>query len=182
MQMGGGDEITGAFESSGRMNCAPPDGETNILWTEEVELIRKMRPEDRAIYLEMARAFYASEAVLHAVPEEHFAAAFDEMMRSEDYLRGLILELEGEVAGYALLCRTYTQEAGGIVVWVDELYVRPEFQGRGLGKSVFAALPFLAPAARYRLEIEPDNVRAERLYRRMGFVDLPYRQMVRDEK
>lgn len=139
-----------------------------------------MRPEDRATYMEMARAFYASGAVLHPVPERHFADAFDEMMRSEDYISGLIFELDGQVAGYALLCRTYTQEAGGVAVWVDELYVRPEFRGRGLGKSLFTALPEIAPAARYRLEIEPDNARAEKLYRQMGFVDLPYRQMVRD--
>ena len=44
----------------------------------------------------------------------------------------------------------------------------------------FEALPELVPAARYRLEIEPDNVRAEKLYRRMGFEELPYKQMVRD--
>ena len=145
-------------------------------------MIRKMRVEDRETYLQMAREFYHSGAVLHPVPEEHFQNAFNEMMRSEDYLTGLIFEHEGRTAGYCLLCRTYTQEAGGMVVWVDEIYVRPEFQGQGLGKALFAQLKALAPAARYRLEIEPDNVRAEKLYRNMGFVELPYKQMVRDEQ
>lgn len=144
-------------------------------------LIRKIVPEDREVYLRMAREFYNSEAVLHPVPEWHFSAAFEEMMRSEDYLTGLIFECEGQVAGYCLLCRSYTQEAGGMVVWVDEIYVRPEFQGRGLGHALFEALEQIAPAARYRLEIEPDNVRAEKLYRKLGFKDLPYRQMMREK-
>lgn len=145
-------------------------------------MIRKIRPEDRAIYLELAHEFYHSPAVLEPVPDAQFERAFDEMMRSEDYLKGYIFEQDGQIAGYALLCQTYTQEAGGRVIWVDEVYVRPEFQGRGLGRSLFEALPELAPAARYRLEIEPDNVRAEKLYRRMGFVDLAYKQMKRESE
>ena len=143
-------------------------------------MIRKITPADREIYIEMARAFYHSEAVLHPVPDAHYARAFDEMMRSEDYLLGLIFEQDAKPAGYALLCKTWSQEAGGSAVWIDEIYVLPEFQGRGLGRAFFAELEAIAPAARYRLEIEPDNTRAEALYRRMGFEVLPYRQMVRD--
>lgn len=148
--------------------------------TEESKLIRKIQAADRAVYLEMAHAFYHSPAVLHPVPEKHLEDAFAEMMRSEDYLRGLIFEVDGRVAGYALLCLTYTQEAGGRVVWIDELYVRPEFQGQGLGHAFFASLQEIAPAARYRLEIEPDNLRAKKLYASQGFEELAYAQMVRD--
>lgn len=144
-------------------------------------MIRKIAPGDREEYLKMAAEFYRSDAVLHPVPESHFARAFDEMMRSGDALIGLIFEEDGKRAGYALLCGSYSQEAGGRVVWIDEIYLRPEFRGRGLGKAFFAALPKLAPAARYRLEIEPDNARAEKLYRALGFQPLGYKQMVRDE-
>ncbi len=143
-------------------------------------MIRKMTKADRAAYIHMARDFYRSPAVLHPVPDAHFERAFDEMMRSEDYMLGLVFEWEGALAGYALLCKTYSQEAGGLAVWVDELYVRPAFRGRGLGRAFFQALPELLPAARYRLEIEPDNLRAQKLYRAMGFEPLPYAQMVMD--
>lgn len=65
-------------------------------------------------------------------------------------------------------------------MWIEEIYVRPEFRQKGLGKTFFEALDRIQPAARYRLEIEPDNQRAERLYRSLGFEPLPYRQMVKD--
>lgn len=143
-------------------------------------MIRKIIPADRETYLKMARDFYHSEAVLHPVPDEHYIRAFDEMMRSEDYLLGLIFEQEGRTAGYALLCKTWSQEAGGPVVWIDELYVLPEFRGKGLGKAFFAGLQEIAPAARYRLEIEPDNARAEKLYNAMGFETLGYKQLVKE--
>jgi len=143
-------------------------------------MIRKITPNDRAVFLQMAREFYRSEAVLHPIPEARHARAFDEMMRSDMYMEGLIFESCGETAGYALLCKTYSQEAGGLAVWIDELYLRPSFRNRGMGKAFFAELPKLIPAARYRLEIEPDNARAEKLYRAMGFAVLDYKQMVKD--
>lgn len=143
-------------------------------------MIRKIAETDRAAYIRMARDFYHSPAVLRPVPDGHFVRSFDEMMRSEDYMLGLILEWEGSVAGYALLCKTYSQEAGSLAVWIDELYVQPEYRGRGLGREFFRALPELVPAARYRLEIEPDNLRAAKLYRSLGFEPLPYAQMVMD--
>ena len=143
-------------------------------------MIRKITPDDRAIYLKMAHEFYHSEAVLHPVPEANYARAFDEMMRSDAYMVGLIFEIEEQIAGYALLCKTYSQEAGGMAVWIDELYVRPDFRNRGIGHAFFAELEAIVPAARYRLEIEPDNIRAEKLYRSMGFDVLGYKQLVKD--
>lgn len=143
-------------------------------------MIRRITPADRETYLQMAHDFYHSEAVLHAVPDEYFVRAFDEMMRSEDYLTCLIFEADGKTAGYALLVNTWSQEAGGRAVWIDEIYVLPEFQGRGMAKAFFAELKEIAPAARYRLEIEPDNARAEKLYRGVGFEELGYRQLVMD--
>lgn len=144
-------------------------------------MIRKITEQDRALYLEMAHEFYHSPAVLHAVPDAHFERCFDEIISGSPFTDALILEHEGVAAGYALLSRTYSQEAGGLCVWIEEVYVRPQYQGKGIGKAFFHALPRIAPAARYRLEIEPDNARAERLYRSLGFEPLLYRQMVRDE-
>lgn len=36
--------------------------------------------------------------------------------------------------------------------------------------------------SRFRLELEPGNEKAERLYRRLGFEPLDYRQMVKEKK
>lgn len=143
-------------------------------------MIRKITPADREAYLRMAHDFYHSEAVLHAVPDEYFTRAFDEMMRSEDYLLCLIFEADGKTAGYALLVNTWSQEAGGKAVWIDEIYVLPEFRGQGIAREFFAELKQIVPAARYRLEIEPDNTRAEKLYRSVGFDVLGYKQLVMD--
>lgn len=145
--------------------------------------IRKITPSDRAQYLAMAKEFYSSEAVLHPVPESNFETAFAELCGSDRRICGYIIELEGQTAGYALLARFFSQEAGGEVIWFDELYVREAFRGKGLGslamKEIFAQFP---DAAAFRLEIEPDNDSAKRLYERLGFGALGYAQMLRPGK
>ena len=145
-------------------------------------MIRKITGNDRAVYLQMAHDFYHSEAVLHPVPDENLHVTFKEMLRSDAYLTGLIFEKDGKIAGYALLCKTWSQEAGGKTVWIDELYVLPEFQGQGIGHEFFFQLREIEPAARYRLETEPDNLRAKKLYESMGFEELAYQQLVMDIK
>ena len=140
--------------------------------------MRRLRQQDRELYLSMARDFYSSEAVSHNVPQAYLERTFDELMRSDTYAVCYLLEHAGAVAGYALLARTFSQEAGGPVVWVEELWIQPRFRGLGLGGTFLRELPRHLPAARYRLEVEPDNHRAKALYARCGFSPLEYEQMI----
>ena len=141
--------------------------------------IRKIRPEDKDTFLSMSRDFYASSAVLHDVPEEYHQRCFAELMRSEDYARCYMLEYTGKTAGYALLSLSYSREAGGLCIWIEELYVLPEYQGLGAAHMFFGWLEENIPAARYRLETEPDNLRAKKLYTSLGYYPLEYEQFIK---
>ena len=67
------------------------------------------------------------------------------------------------------------------MVWLEELYIRAEFRSRGLGSEFFRQVTEEnRDARRFRLEVEPENVRAIALYRRLGYENLPYVQMIRD--
>lgn len=143
-------------------------------------MIRALTKNDRNNYLRMAHDFYHSPAVLQPVPDSYLERSFDEMMRSDVYMRGLIFEADGQTAGYVIISRTYSQEAGGPVAWIEEIYVKEEYRGNGLAHELFARLREIEPAARYRLETEPENLRAKELYKSMGFTMLGYEQMVMD--
>lgn len=143
-------------------------------------IIRRIEEGDRAEFIAMSREFYSSPAVLQDIDAEYHTAAFNELLLRDTYLECYVFLVGIDTAGYALLCKSYSREAGGAAVWIDELYVRPEYRGQGLGSEFFEFLEKNIPAARYRLETEPDNVRARRLYERMGFKPLEYMQMVKD--
>lgn len=143
-------------------------------------IIRKVTESDKDEFIAMSKIFYASDAVLQDVDESYHEAAFNELMHSDTYLDCYFFERENVVLGYALLNKTYSREAGGIVIWIEELYVKPEYQGQGIGNEFFDWIELNIPAARYRLETEPENIRAKALYKRRGYEVLPYIQMVKD--
>ena len=144
-------------------------------------MLRKITPNDREAYTALSEEFYSSDAVSHSIPVEFHKNSFDELMRSDEYIECFIFEHEGETAGYALIAKTFSPEAGGVVVWIEELYVREGFRGKGLGKAFFAYMEQNYNVSRYRLEVEPDNVRAKKLYSALGYKKLPYEQMIKGD-
>ncbi len=143
--------------------------------------IRPFEPGDRAVFFTMAREFYRSPAVLHPSPDDCFARTFDALMAGTPYADGFLIESDGDAAGYLLTARTWSNEIGGEVVWAEELYIRPAFQHRGLGRAALAFLHDYYPQARrFRLEVTPENRDAVRLYERLGYREMGYRQMVRE--
>lgn len=146
-------------------------------------MIRKINENDREVMLDMFDEFYHSPGVMHAVPKSHFERTLDEVYGGSPFIDCYIFEQDGKAAGYGQLSITYSNEAGGICVWLEEIYVRPEFQGNGLGSEF---LNFVKTeyknAARLRLEIEPDNDGARKLYKRMGFSELEYQSMIIDKE
>jgi GNAT superfamily N-acetyltransferase len=58
--------------------------------------------------------------------------------------RALIVEWNGEVAGYALFFGFYSTWAGRPGLFLEDLFVRPQFRGHGIGKAVLAHLAKLA--------------------------------------
>ena len=145
-------------------------------------VIRDLALRDKEDYIAMAEEFYSSPAVLSPIPRGYIERAFNETVSGSPYAKALVAESGGKAVGYALLALTYSQEAGGRVVWIDEVYVRPEARGLGAGSALIKETLARYPAARCRLELEPDNDGARRLYERLGFNPLPYVQMYRENK
>lgn len=146
-------------------------------------MIRKICKQDREAFLALSEQFYSSPAVLHPLPQDFHVRAFEELMRSEEYVGGYMLEEGGKVIGFALTAKTYSREAGGMVLWLEELYILPEYRSCGLGRAYFAFIEDYAKRngfARIRLEVEEANVRARSLYERLGYLPLEYGQMVKE--
>lgn len=144
-------------------------------------MIRRITENDRELYYQYADKFYNSDVVNAPVPKINYELTFDEFMRSDDYVWCYIFECDNVACGFAMLSRTFSQEAGGISVTVEEIYIDEEYRNRGIGTQFFEYMKENIPAARYRIEVEHDNEKAKRLYERMGFEVLPYVQMVIDK-
>ncbi len=143
-------------------------------------LFRDFKEKDREIFLEFCSDFYRGDAVDHPISKAQMVTTFDEILRQGPYLRGLLFEQDREPAGYGQLSFTFSNEAGGFVVLIEELYVLPAFQGRGIGSAFldWVKEEYRERAKRYRLEVCAGNTGAIRLYSRKGFERLRYEQMI----
>jgi ribosomal protein S18 acetylase RimI-like enzyme len=88
----------------------------------------------------------------------------------------LLFEETGALLGYAVLTYGYDLEFGGRDGYLTELYLRPEYRGRGLGTWALAQIEQRAREAGVRalhLMVRPQNAPALALYRRAGFSEPP---------
>ena len=86
------------------------------------EIIRMMR--DFARFEELEEYFEATEERLR-----------DVLFGPDRFVETLIAEEGGTVAGYALFYPNYASFRGQKGYYLEDLYVAPEFRGRGLGEA-----------------------------------------------
>jgi GNAT superfamily N-acetyltransferase len=141
--------------------------------------------DDRSIEFRSARPSDLDQIVelLLVQLHEHGIPITPESLRGavaawlEDGRRGLIMVAAREplLVGVACVDFMWPLEHGGLGGWLEELYVRPECRGSGVGSKLLEAT--LEACARLGcraldLEVESDHGRVEALYRRFGFTPL----------
>lgn len=85
-----------------------------------------------------------------------------------------LVEWDDQLAGYIVLTVTFSMEYGGLSAFIDDLFVRPAFRGRGCGRLAMDAV--LAECRRrgvlaVHLEVGRGNHAAQSLYAERGFRD-----------
>ncbi|GAA3928237.1 GNAT family N-acetyltransferase [Chitinophaga oryziterrae] len=85
----------------------------------------------------------------------------------------LMIECNGLLAGYSIVFRFWSNEYGGLLIGIDELYVKKQFRNYGVAKSFTNILineekrnPLFVGI---ELESHPDNEAANKLYASLGF-------------
>ena len=129
---------------------------------------------DDDVLVEMCHGLYREDPGALPGDARHLPETLAVFRRDPWRGRALVLEVGEEVVGYAILVAFWSSFLGGEVCEVDELYVTPDFRGRGHGTALFAAIErgdvWPGPVVAVALGITPDNTRARRLYERLGFV------------
>ncbi|MBQ1547600.1 MAG: GNAT family N-acetyltransferase [Lachnospiraceae bacterium] len=139
--------------------------------------IREMAESDRDNVLEMMREFYSSPAVFTDGSDEIFLKDIDNCVNDNPYVEGYIFEGESNILGYAMIAKSFSTEFGKQCIWIEDLYIKDQYRGLGIGKKFMEFVTEKYTDCIYRLEVEEENERAVRLYEKSGFTVLPYMEM-----
>lgn len=139
--------------------------------------IRKMQKDDREDIIKMMKVFYSSDAVFTNGSEEIFNNDFENCINNSPYLEGYVFYNEKELQGYSIIAKSFSTEFGKACYWIEDLYIKPEYRGLGIGTEFFSYIEKLYPNVIFRLEVEEENERAVHVYKKCGFTTLPYAEM-----
>lgn len=129
-------------------------------------------PSDIDELLPLMRAFYAGERLPY--DEAVLRRALGELWIEPLHGGAWLARVDEEPVGYGVLCCGFSLEYGGRDAFVDELYVRPRWRGKGIGNLLLDALEAgcrSSGVAALHLEVDHGNADGKRLYARRGFVD-----------
>lgn len=142
--------------------------------------IRSMTRNDKEQVLDMMRVFYASSAVLSNGSEEIFESDIENCVNKCPYLEGYIFQEEDRILGYAMVAKSFSTEFGRPCIWIEDLYMKEECRGKGIGTKFLTYIEQKYPGTVMRLEAEEENQRAIRVYEKCGYEVLPYMEMKKE--
>jgi GNAT superfamily N-acetyltransferase len=136
--------------------------------------IEPARPADARLIVTLVRELAEYERLLEQV-----------VIREEDVLRDLfgerphaeavIARAAGEAVGFALWFHNYSTFAGRAGLYLEDLFVRPAFRGRGYGEALLRHLARVAldrGCARFEWAVLDWNEPALAFYRKLGAVPM----------
>jgi GNAT superfamily N-acetyltransferase len=131
--------------------------------------IRPASKEDVALVFEMIHELAVFEQSLHELTNTP-GDLLEDGFGPKPKFRALIADWEGKPAGYALFCDCYSTWRGR-QLYLEDLYVRPQFRGKGIGTALMARVAKLATDERCRAvgwEVLDWNKPAIDLYTSLG--------------
>ena len=123
------------------------------------------------------RVFYSSPAVFSNGSDEIFSNDIENCISGSPYVEGYVIEDSNNIQGYMMIAKSYSTEFGKPCIWIEDIYIKDEFRGLGLGTAFIEFITDKYTDCIFRLEVEEENERAVGLYEKCGFTVLPYMEM-----
>ena len=129
--------------------------------------------KQRPLAVRLLEAQFEEHAI--ALSPERLDGAVASLIETPERGALLIARDGDDPVGLAALAYTWTLEHGGLVAWLEELYVVPTRRGQGAGTALLMRAMELAHSVgctAVELEVDAGHRRAENLYRRAHFEPL----------
>ncbi|NJL01516.1 MAG: GNAT family N-acetyltransferase [Spirulinaceae cyanobacterium RM2_2_10] len=137
--------------------------------------IRWATPADVPVIFRLVQALAAYEKLSHAVTGNE-TLLHEHLFGDRPYIEAFLATWEEQVVGFALFFPNYSTFLTKPGLYLEDLFVQPEYRGRGIGKALLQRLAQLAierDAGRLEWSVLDWNATAIAFYERIGASVLP---------
>ena len=120
--------------------------------------------------LEFVKAYYDFDGIPYR--SERIRIALDILLRDPSLGRVWIIRFGRKAVGHAILTFGYDLEFNGRQATITELFIAPAYRSRRMGSKMIKLIEETCRQlgiGALELQVERDNVRAQSLYRKLGF-------------
>jgi len=143
---------------------------------------RKYKNEDKKNVIKLIKRFYTEDPTPKGMSNEKIKKTLAFLPKHKE--RGIILvfDYNKEIIGYSVLINFWSNEYGGNIIYIDELFVKKEWRRKGIATEFITALikKRINNAIAIQLEVTPNNKNARKLYERLGFIEHKNPQLTKE--
>ena len=137
---------------------------------------KQLRPQIE----EMIFSLYQEDPEGMGIDIGKISATLSECEKHPEKIKLITVCCDGELVGYALIVFFWSNEYGGNILCLDEIYIKKAFRNRGIGSRVIYDLPVIFPeGVAVSLEVTPSNEKAKLFYECLGFTQKKNLSMLR---
>lgn len=141
---------------------------------------RKYEKNDFETLSRMILALYTEDPDGEPVTIDNIKLTVEEAGLHPSKLDIIIFEGGSSIIGYAILTFFWSNEHGGDIINIDEIYVEPPYRSKGISSAFIESLEERYPKSiGLKLEASQSNKRAIKGYERMGFRPAPNYHMLK---
>lgn len=134
------------------------------------------------VLLEMIHALYNEDPEGEPIDEVKISKTINEFRKNPQKLTIKMFMLNDEVIGYAILVYYWSNEYGGNILSVDELYIKEGYRNKGIGTSFLNTIAERKDIVALQIETTPSNEKAFIYYKGLGFTPSKNNHLIKRKK
>ena len=141
---------------------------------------RLMKNADRKTITKLMFDFYEEDTYVKNITIKKIKNTFIELGKYPEKGCIFVVENKSEIIGYALLVNYWSNEFGGNILHIDELFIRPIYRRKGIGTKFFHYIidHYVNNPVALQLEVTKKNKRGEEFYKNFGFSKSKYNRLI----
>lgn len=133
-------------------------------------IVRFAEPADYSVLFKLIEGLAEYEKLSHAVTGNALALK-EHLFGSHRYIEAILAESDGQAVGFALFFHNYSTFLTKPGIYLEDLFVLPEYRRQGIGKAILTKVAQIAVernCGRLEWSVLDWNESAQAFYRSMG--------------